>query len=326
VLGAAVVSPALADTESDLEAAKRELAGLQDELDAATRRWQEAQTALIRTREEASATRRAIEDLEAEVAAIQAQLEARAASAYMTGTGGALELLFDASSIAELSDRLEFLDSVTRDDADLAELAQVKAEELRRERERLQELAEEQEEQEAELQAQARTIESRVNAMSRRIAELTETLRRERRAARLASELLGQPSAPTGTGGIQVCPVAGPNSFVDSFGWPRSGGRTHQGIDLMAAYGTPVVATHPGTAVRSDNALGGISVGVTGPGGVWTYYAHLSSTGTLGSVSAGTVIGYVGSTGNAGSTNHLHFELHQGGTVVNPYPLLVSVC
>jgi murein DD-endopeptidase MepM/ murein hydrolase activator NlpD len=114
--------------------------------------------------------------------------------------------------------------------------------------------------------------------------------------------------------------VAGPNSFVDSFGWPRVG-HTHQGIDLIAPYGTPIVAAHPGSVSRSSSSSGGLQAYVYGSGG-YTFYAHLSSYGASGSVAAGTV-----STGNAGSTNHLHFELHPGGgAAVNPYQLLLAVC
>ena len=63
----------------------------------------------------------------------------------------------------------------------------------------------------------------------------------------------GAPPPVTGTGWIQTCPVNGPNSFVDSFGDPRPGGRSHAGIDMIAARGTPVVAVHSGTVHRTGS-------------------------------------------------------------------------
>ena len=128
--------------------------------------------------------------------------------------------------------------------------------------------------------------------------------------------------------GAFIFPVAGPHSYVDSFGAPRSGGRTHKGTDILAGYGTPVVACVSGTITRTtttDVGLGGISIWLKG-GSTSYYYCHLSSIaggihrGT--SVSAGEVIGYVGHTGNAEGCNHLHFQIMPGGVAVDPYPTL----
>ncbi len=156
---------------------------------------------------------------------------------------------------------------------------------------------------------------------------MVQELQSELDAADQRSLGLGGGVSITGSGAIQTCPVAGPNSFVDSFGWPRPGGRTHQGIDLIAAYGTPIVAVAPGNARSASSVLGGLGVVVEhDSGGDWTFYAHLSSYAAMGHVSAGTVIGYVGSTGDT-SVNHLHFEYHpNGGAAVNPYSALVAVC
>ena len=104
-------------------------------------------------------------------------------------------------------------------------------------------------------------------------------------------------------------PQAGPNSFADSFGWPRVG-HTHQGIDLISPAGTPVGRPTPGPSSRQPSSSGGSRRTFEVPSGTYTFYAHLSGTAASGERRAGTVIGYVGSTGNAGSTNHLHFEYH----------------
>ena len=124
-----------------------------------------------------------------------------------------------------------------------------------------------------------------------------------------------------------ICPVAGPNAFGDTWGAPRSGGRTHQGVDMMSPGGTPLVAVVAGDVTMKTNALGGNVVWLTGVDGAKYYYAHLAAwEGGSRSVSAGEVIGYVGSTGNT-SANHLHFEIHPGGgAAVNPTSTVRQFC
>jgi murein DD-endopeptidase MepM/ murein hydrolase activator NlpD len=124
------------------------------------------------------------------------------------------------------------------------------------------------------------------------------------------------------------CPVDGPVSFVNDFGAPRGDGFTHEGIDLFAARGTPVVAPVAGVVERHPNRSGGEAFALTGDDGVWYYGAHLDDYGAEGRVTAGTVIGYVGDSGDAqGTAPHLHLETHPvGSDPVNPYPSLVGAC
>jgi peptidoglycan LD-endopeptidase LytH len=126
-----------------------------------------------------------------------------------------------------------------------------------------------------------------------------------------------------------VCPVAGAVDFVDSWGAARSGGRSHQGTDMMADYGTPTVAPVSGTLEQHSSSAGGLAWYVHGDDGNTYYGAHLSSYENQGAgwVEAGTVIGYVGDSGNAAGTPHLHFEYHPGGgSAVNPYSLVAAAC
>ena len=116
--------------------------------------------------------------------------------------------------------------------------------------------------------------------------------------------------------------------LTDQWGAPRSGGRRHQGIDIFAPCGTPVLSATEGIVFTvGENALGGQIVRVLGPGGYWHYYAHLSRYGDIARgdrVPSGAVLGYVGQTGNArGTPCHLHYGVYAwGGGAQNPYPML----
>ncbi|MBT8216060.1 MAG: M23 family metallopeptidase [Acidimicrobiia bacterium] len=133
--------------------------------------------------------------------------------------------------------------------------------------------------------------------------------------------------------GDLVCPVQGPHHFRDTWGAPRSGGRTHKGVDMMADRGTPLVAIEDGTVGRlADGGLGGITVWLLGDSGAEYYYAHLDGWApglAQGQrVERGAPLGTVGSTGNAPDAwPHLHFEIHpDGGEAVNPFPTVDAIC
>ncbi len=280
--------------------------------------------ALDQTKAEVAETKRRIQAREGRIQRIEARLSRRAAIAFAHGPASTIDLLLSSSSFTEFSDRLEFLGSVAQDDVDLSLALELEREDLRRDRDELQDLAARQAEQAGRLNVARERIDAELGRIEDRVAELTAKYREEVAAARELT-LLGQTPQPGAA--LQVCPVAGPNSFVDSFGWPRVG-HTHQGIDLISPFGTPVVAAHPGVVSLGSSSSGGLQAYVQASNGTFTFYAHLSSYSSAnGSVGAGTVIGYVGSTGNAGSTNHLHFEYHPGGgAAVNPYQLLLAVC
>lgn len=134
------------------------------------------------------------------------------------------------------------------------------------------------------------------------------------------------PSTSGGSTNLR-CPVPGMR-FMNDWGFPRSGGRFHEGNDLFAPRGTPALAVVSGTVAQTTGAIGGKQVKLAGDDGVAYYYTHLDSFGAAGRVNAGDVIGAVGNSGNAvGGPSHVHFEVHPGGgAAVNPYPRLAAVC
>jgi murein DD-endopeptidase MepM/ murein hydrolase activator NlpD len=127
-------------------------------------------------------------------------------------------------------------------------------------------------------------------------------------------------------------PVAGRAHYSDDWGAPRHGppAHSHQGCDIFAPKGTPVIAAMDGVVGRlsTSSPLGGTSLRVTLPSGTFFYYAHLDdfAPGVREgrAVRAGDVIGFVGNTGNAATTPpHLHFEIHpRGGEATSPVPYL----
>lgn len=122
-----------------------------------------------------------------------------------------------------------------------------------------------------------------------------------------------------------VCPVDHARYFND-WGFPRSGGRFHTGTDLFAARGTPVRAPVSGLVTQTTGSAGGHQFELLGDDGNRYLGSHMDGFAASGRVTAGTVIGYVGDSGNAkGSEPHLHFQIHpDGGTAVNPYPSLLN--
>lgn len=126
-------------------------------------------------------------------------------------------------------------------------------------------------------------------------------------------------------------PVAGVSvtALRDTWNASRSGGRKHQGIDIFAPRGREVVSATEGVVSRvGTNKLGGQVVWVMGPGRQMHYYAHLDRYGPIepgDRVAPGTVLGYVGNTGNArGTPPHLHYGIYTAQGAINPYPLLTA--
>ena len=117
--------------------------------------------------------------------------------------------------------------------------------------------------------------------------------------------------------------------IADTWGAARDGGaRGHEGVDIFAPRGTPVRSSTVGivTAVR-DGGLGGRQVWVLGPARERHYYAHLDdwapdlAAGDV--VQPGTLLGFVGTTGNAqGTPPHLHYGIYGADGALNPWPLL----
>jgi murein DD-endopeptidase MepM/ murein hydrolase activator NlpD len=356
VIGSAV--PARSASEEEVEAARRaqeaaaaERAAALTDLGEATAAYEalnaQYQTLVFRIGQ----MRERIDAYEAESRRLRDQIRERAVSAYILGpqqaTGAGLfvgersqqalvarQVL--AAAVAEQAAALSDVEAIT------AEMTRLQAE-LEADTERSSELRIEAEavaarmyqllaEKEATLASANQELASAEAALAeqRRLEEI-EAQRRlslEFRSEAIRQALLNPAAGvPDEVTPGFVCPVAGANTYVDSWAAPRSGGRLHQGTDLMAGKDAPLVAAADGVVEHKTSALGGIVAVLHADYGVVYFYAHLSSYAGQSSgqwVAAGTVIGYNGDTGNpAPGAYHLHFEIRPtGGQAVNPYPTL----
>lgn len=117
----------------------------------------------------------------------------------------------------------------------------------------------------------------------------------------------------------------------DTFGDPRSGGRTHEGVDIFAPRGAIIASPTEAVVTKiADKGLGGIQVWTANPGGHSYYYAHMNGVfedlEVGDELDAGDIIGFVGDTGNAqGTSPHLHFGIYTNDReVLNPYEMITK--
>lgn len=354
----------LAEIQDRLSATQVRLNEVAERVEAQQGALEQITTELLRTQDRIDRTRERYER-------ISDRLNERAAVAYMTGPASSIDFLLDAENVAELTDRLAYVDALAEADAELAvrvanlenllvaaetqlerQQAQ-RAKALQEARDRQAELTALFEEQQDLFATQDRLVTQAEKNLKRLKRERAAWLEEQRAALEEQRENVDNPvGGRVWNGGslspfehvLEVCPVAGPRAFGDGFGAPRYAGgyHIHKGVDIVAPLDTPIVAPFDGQAYTSANSLGGNVVFVVGAMGR-AYNAHLNRYSELSNsaVSAGDVIGYVGSTGSS-STPHDHFEFHPYsmpgdwprsyygyGVVedaINPYPLLLQAC
>jgi peptidoglycan LD-endopeptidase LytH len=321
-----------------LEDARRRQRALEAELQAATTQLQAAEAALARAEDQLAYDKGQLAAADRQAIGAKAALAGQAAAMYRSGGLAIADALLDRDP-ALVPGRVEMATVLVTRHAQLIEDAQVAGDAYRSVLDRVTRGYE----RAKALRDQARSAVGRLEAgleeaqaLEARLVRL-EQRRQAQAAAKVAATTPAPPPPPSGGGGGggggsgKACILERPYSYVDSWGAARSGGRSHQGTDVMAPHGARVFAFVSGVVSReSTSTNGGIQLYLQGDNGVEYFYAHLSgyavSTGTR--VRAGQLIAYNGQTGNARYTApHVHFEVHPGGgSPVNPYPHLKPVC
>ncbi len=268
---------------------------------------------------------------------------------YTSGTAGTLEILLSSNSIADFSLKMETISAVSRHDqalidrieeylqetqADREKLSGLREEEvkvkndLEKDQEELKKLSEENEAVLRELEEKQEKARNTIAQNEEEDAELEEELQRliEERNEQVAP---GGGVAPISPGmsdsfsPIWPLPGIGVDSITGHFGDMYDNG-PHNGLDIGAPYGTPIVAVQAGQVISAEYHWSwGNNVLIWHNTEFATRYAHCSSLAVEPGqyVEQGQIIGYVGNTGYSFG-NHLHFEVYYNGTRVNPDPYL----
>jgi peptidoglycan LD-endopeptidase LytH len=300
---------------------KDRLDALQVELDEAVAHLEDLRTQQDTLLVQVAQVEDRIRELEAEKAALRERVVEAATRIYTTSGTDTIEVLLSADSFADLAGRTQAL-------AHISELDRLTFEDLDANEEELAALQAELSGKAEELAGTSGRMASETEALQARFEQVSaeyDRLKQKLAAARAASMPNGAYISASG----KACPIAAANSFIDSWGFPRVG-HTHEGTDMMAAMGAPVVAITDG---RITFAGVGVTAGnwliLSGDDGHEYWYMHnRENLVTSGRVKVGEQIATVGDTGNAsGGAPHVHFEYHpNGGGPVNPYPLLAGIC
>lgn len=351
IVASLLMAPAAAQTKDDVEEAETArdqaaevLEGTSNQLQAAIRAYQEISAEVFELQDSVRKLQARLARDSVEQEALEEATRNLAFEAYVANSGTGVGLFMQASSVQDFIISNAMLERANKaQSATQSRFAAVSKQVERLLDARDVDLALLEEQQAAATEAQAEIdqlfhdaqedFQEKAGAADRAKSEYEAEQRRlEEEARRREEERRKKREGGGGVVGGLVCPQAQPLSFINDWGFPRSGGRTHQGTDIFSAYNTPVYAVADGVLRAREGGIGGITIWLTSNDGDGYYYAHLSGWApgikTGSRVSQGQEIGYVGDSGNAkGTPPHTHFQIHPGnGSAVNPYPTLLAIC
>lgn len=313
-----------------------ELKVIEKDLQLAYQQLQSAKEQLDQTRMKLNNTRKELNEAEKEVDKHQDDLNVRMRAMYMSGPIEYIEVLLDSSSFADFVTRLDMIKCVVDADKSLLKQLQSKKDLVAKKKAQLEDQQRQISRQYSSINQKKTVIASRKGDRKRLLAKLENEKREYERqqnklqqdAKRLANMIWQIQSqnnrAYIGSGAFQW-PVPSSTRVTSDYGWrPHPIFKTrrfHNGIDIGAPTGSPVIAVDDGQVIYAGNYGGyGYTVIVDHGGGISSQYSHLSrilvSKGQ--SVKKGHRIGLVGSTGWS-TGPHLHFTVLKNGQSANPW-------
>jgi murein DD-endopeptidase MepM/ murein hydrolase activator NlpD len=318
-----VGADSISEKKEQARAVEQQLSSLQGELNRLTSELNQTESRLATVQASIETNEVELHAAEAEYNRWQGILRERVVAMYKQGNAAAIDVLLDCEDFDTFLNSYDYMSRIGEHDADAIIATQNLMAEIGTRRAELESAKAEYQAYQNSLQSQRSSIQSKLNEQKAILAGIDSEV-----ASLLSSRYSGGGGGNYNIGPVNglYFPVAGPHSFTNDWGAPRSVGRTHKGCDVMANYGTPCVAITSGRVVQRSGGNAGLYIFLYGDNGHLYYYMHLQSYGASGHVSAGQVVGYVGDTGNARGCPHLHFEFHpNGGGAVNPYPLLIAI-
>lgn len=334
-------------TEDKLSAVERKEGVLTTEIAAASKRITtlEGQVAELRNKEatlarELAAKQAELESARARLVELRGRLkraieilENRLVAIYKTGEPDLLTVVLEADGFDDVLERTEYLERLESQDSSIVDRVRELRDEMRRTVETVRAARDEIAQRKQELERTRSELEGRSAALASARAQQRETLGSVRvHKQELEGDLteiskqIEKQLASLGDGNLPAGPIRGGSA---GFIWPVNGpltsgfgfrwGRMHEGIDISAPSGTPIRAAKSGEIVLAAYTGGyGNYTCISHGGGLSTCYAHQTSFArTSGSISQGSILGYVGSTGNS-TGPHLHFEVRINGSAVDP--------
>jgi murein DD-endopeptidase MepM/ murein hydrolase activator NlpD len=346
----------ISEKQADTEKSQSRLEALSDELDELVADYQEADGKLEEINDAVTKAQRELNSATEQQIFYQELFNELSVFAYRNGDVYFLEVVLGTRSFKDLIVRLDYLTKLSQRQAEVLNTAKLLRKTVRDRRRALARQKARQTELVAALQAKQDSIyglleqqQAMIDALGDDIQKLrSEKKQKERQRAVQAAQQTRSSGAPQSLSIIFPIPRPYAFSFINDWGFARAGNAAgHQGTDVFAKKGTPLVAVADGVIGPKFGfiRIGGYRLHLIADNGISYYYAHLNNDtpgtddGLGGAATAyapgiapgvrvkqGQLIGYVGDSGDAETTPpHLHFGITVNGNWINPYPYLKSV-